>query len=268
MVSVYLSFNPHLQADAPSVHEMSQSYLWGYLSTYTKFGQEPSCAGSIRVLMHGAVHVIVFEYSGLLKMLKPTPEESLLTKLQALTELELAKFKGKVDCWFAQADATDDPKILVIPQRSTCAFAALAGGLPGSANRFLDSETTATHRWLRSPAAWLLQILARVLKFSTTSCWLRRIPRTRRHHPRQERLARVRRQQSRRRQQKSNPPPQKPNRRSRFRQALGCCAPRSSRQRWAEGLLESEAGESGAITESEARESLTVPSLLLGRRIR
>ena len=104
-----------------------------------KFGQEPGCAGSIRVFMSGAVHVLLFEYSTLINVLSPTPEEGVLSKLQKLDDKDVGAFKLKdIAVWHGQIDANQTPQALLIPPGFFVAMCCINGPASGFRKPFLS----------------------------------------------------------------------------------------------------------------------------------
>ena len=92
--------------------------------------------------MSGAMKILAFEYCSLLKALTADPasglEDSVLSKMQALTDDELSDFISKVGAWHVDVDANDEPKIVVIPPGFFVCLCMINGPACGICKPFLS----------------------------------------------------------------------------------------------------------------------------------
>eukprot|EP00969_Alexandrium_andersonii_P247165 10923129-Alexandrium_andersonii.AAC.1 len=122
-----------LHDDLPSlVGVTGSSYLFGYKSTYAKHGLEPAFAGSVRVIMSGSLHVLVFRTADLIKFIRERPkvgrhkasssggdlcDELAMVRdyVKDITAHKAAELKTKVQSYFGKVEANDGPAIILIP---------------------------------------------------------------------------------------------------------------------------------------------------------
>lgn len=89
--------------------------------------------------MSGAVHVLLYEYSALIKVLKPTAEEGVLSKLQKLVDKDIVAFKqSDTVVWHGQIDTNSTPQALLIPPGFFVAMCCINGLASGFRKPFLS----------------------------------------------------------------------------------------------------------------------------------
>lgn len=132
------------KADAPSVREMGP-FLFGYLPTYSKFGLEPSCAGSCRLFTSGVVKVICFDFKGLWSALDVQTDQCMHTLMKATTAETAERVLGNVKCWHGFVDASEDmPKALIVPPGYYVCLSPVNGLCAGVRKPFLSFGGTST----------------------------------------------------------------------------------------------------------------------------